>query len=89
MITPENFDQCLDTGQLFIQVMSGRWWAIRRNGKTRRWKRDPAWIEWPVKYGMYGYLTVTPEWIEKDWVRRKDENTAEDLTPMKVEKKND
>lgn len=33
-----------------------RW---RLNGKVRTWKRDANRIEIPVKYGMYGYDTIT------------------------------
>ena len=30
----------------------------RRNGMTRRWKRDTSRFEIPVKYGMYSYGTI-------------------------------
>lgn len=72
MLTVENFDQALDAGEVRVQIMSGRWWAIRRNGKTRRWKRDPNRIEWPVKYGIRGYYTVTPVCLNK-WVKHRTE----------------
>ena len=29
------------------------------NGKPRTWKRDPARIEVPLKYGLYEYFTLT------------------------------
>lgn len=60
-LTVENFDQALDAGEVRVQMLSGRWWAVRRNGKTRRWKRDLNRVEWPLKYGLRGYFTVRPE----------------------------
>lgn len=58
-ITRENVDSLLDRGQIEIQMKSRAWWSIRRNGATKHWKRDPARIYIPFKYGhkFYGYLT--------------------------------
>lgn len=44
------------TGKAMPTVTSELW---RRNGRTRTWKRDPQRVEIPVKFGMYGYSTIT------------------------------
>ena len=40
---------------------------VRRNGKTRTWKRDLNRFEIPVKYGLYQYYTIDntnhAEWV--------------------------
>lgn len=52
MITRENIDELLDAGRIETLMRNGRWWAIRRNGATRKWKRDPSRIRIPIKYGF-------------------------------------
>jgi hypothetical protein len=32
---------------------------VRRNGKTKTWKRSPDRFALPVKYGLYVYDTIT------------------------------
>jgi len=58
----EDVCKALDAGTLFVAMASGRWWRLRRNGKTRTWKTRPD--EWaiPVKYGLKGYTTITQTW---------------------------
>lgn len=34
-------------------------WSVRRNGKTRLWKRDKLRFEIPVKVGFRNYATIT------------------------------
>lgn len=58
-ITRDNFEDLLDRGQMEIAMKSGKWWAIRRNGKTRRWKREPSRIYVPFKCGMKIYGNIT------------------------------
>lgn len=55
-ITRENIDELLDKGMIEVHMNSGKWWAVRRNGKTQRWKTDPQRIRIPFKYGfkLYG-----------------------------------
>lgn len=55
-ITRENIDDLLDKGVIEVHMTHDRWWAVRRNGRTQRWKRDPLRIRIPFKYGfkMYG-----------------------------------
>ena len=54
-VTRANVEQFLDDGLLFAQMKNGRWWQVRRNGKTRTWKRDPDKFVIPIKAGMYAY----------------------------------
>lgn len=34
---------------------------VRRNGKTKTWKRRPNDFSVPVKYGLYGYGYITQD----------------------------
>ena len=58
-ITRANIDTLLDANRLEVAMANGRWWRIRRNGATKRWKRDPARIYIPYKAGMYTYGAIT------------------------------
>lgn len=58
-VTRENVDALLDAGCLQCAMTSGRWWAIRRNGATKKWKRDATRIAIPYKMGLHGYGTIT------------------------------
>lgn len=51
-ITRANIDALLDAGAIEAAMTSGRWWRIRRNGATRRWKRDADRIRVPIKCGF-------------------------------------
>jgi hypothetical protein len=57
-ITRANIDSLLDRGQIEVAMSNGRWWRIRRNGATRRWKRDATRIYIPFKAGMYTYGNI-------------------------------
>jgi hypothetical protein len=39
---------------------------VRRNGKTKTWKRTPEKFQIPVKYGLYEYGYITNENC-KEW----------------------
>jgi hypothetical protein len=54
-ITRANVDELLDRHQIQVHMTSGKWWSIRRNGQTKLWKRDPARIYIPFKYGFKFY----------------------------------
>jgi hypothetical protein len=60
-----DFEQALDQGILEVPVNSGyilrpqRYWRIRRNGKTRTWKRDAERWEIPCKAGLKLCFTVS------------------------------
>jgi hypothetical protein len=57
-ITRDTVDALLDRGQIEVAMSNGKWWRIRRNGATRRWKRDASRIYIPFKMGMYGYGSI-------------------------------
>jgi len=63
-ITRENVDALLDARSIEIAMSNGNWWIIRRNGQTKRWKRDATRICIPFKMGLYGYGTIT----ERDFI---------------------
>ena len=63
-ITRHNVDELLDSGRLEIAMKSGRWWRLRRNGATRRWKTDPERVRVPVKAGLRVYDVIAT--YEKD-----------------------
>lgn len=58
-ITRQNVDAILDAGQLYAAIKNGKWYRLRRNGQTKRWKRDKSRIHVPFKYGLYGYGQIT------------------------------
>lgn len=66
-ITRDNIDSLLDNRGIQAHMSNGRWWVIRRNGVTRRWKRNAKRIAIPYKAGMYTYGLIT----EKDFVPEK------------------
>jgi len=52
VITRKNIDQLLDHGEMEIAMTSGKWWNVRRNGRTQLWKTMPERIRIPIKYGF-------------------------------------
>ena len=53
-----DLDDLLDAGKIYCRMTNGNWWQIRRNGKTRTWKRDAQCIAVPFKMGFRGYGTI-------------------------------
>ena len=51
-ITRKNIDELLDSGNLYVAMKNGRWWRMRRNGKTKTWVRDNNRIRIPFKVGL-------------------------------------
>lgn len=58
-ITRDNVEQLLDSHRLEIAMRSANWWAIRRNGVTKRWVKEPSRIRIPFKFGLKGYGAFT------------------------------
>lgn len=60
----EQIESNLDAGLLKCPMRTSAngysLWQVRRNGKTRRWKRDPMRFEIPVKIGFRQCATITP-----------------------------
>lgn len=62
MNTPLNqtaIEHALDGGFLWARMTSGRYWKLRRNGRTQTWKRDTARFRIPVKCGFRTYGEIT------------------------------
>ena len=72
-ITRDNVEELLDQGLLYALMNTGRWWQIRRNGKTRRWKRSPNRFEIPTKAGLKACGTIDNEGLGKDYFRHVDD----------------
>jgi hypothetical protein len=51
-ITRANVELLLDAGLLQAAMGNGRWWGIRRNGRTQFWKRAPHRFRVPIKAGL-------------------------------------
>jgi hypothetical protein len=52
-MTREEFETALDAHRLWIQEWPNgkcRWYLVRRNGRTRTWKKDAARWEIPIKW---------------------------------------
>lgn len=56
-ITPDTVEALLSRMQ--ARVAKDRWWAVRRNGATKRWKTRPGHFRIPIAIGWrsYGYVT--------------------------------
>jgi hypothetical protein len=50
--TIADIERLLDTGKLEILMRNGNYWQLRRNGATKRWKRDPERFRIPIKFGL-------------------------------------
>lgn len=70
-ITRENVNALLDAGAIETLMTNGRWWRIRRNGRTQTWKRDANRVRIPFKVGLYEYGAITEtDFIDTDTVRQ-------------------
>jgi hypothetical protein len=58
-IDRRDIDRALDDGNLWAAMMDGRYWRLRRNGRTRLWKTQRDRFEIPVKCGIRSYATIT------------------------------
>ena len=59
-MTREEIEKELDKGNLEAKMYkSGKYWKVRRNGRTKLWKTRPNEFSIPVKAGLniYGYIT--------------------------------
>jgi hypothetical protein len=52
-------ESALDAGNLWALMGHGRYWRLRRNGRTQTWKRDPDRFRIPVKCGLKSCGEVT------------------------------
>jgi hypothetical protein len=58
-ITLQSIEGCLASGQLWAHTRNGRYWVLRRNGMTQKWKTRPADYRIPVKAGLKSCGEVT------------------------------
>lgn len=72
VITRDNFESALDSGNLFAAMNSGRWWQMRRNGRTQTWKRDASRIRVPFKVGLKGTGAIDETHFNLDGTLRSD-----------------
>lgn len=56
-----SIEHALQHGCLWVKMSSGRYWRLRRNGCTKRWKRDLQRFRIPVKAGLKAYAAITNE----------------------------
>lgn len=50
----QTVEAMLDRGALCVEMRSGNWWRIRRNGRTQTWKTRPNDFRIPIKFGFKG-----------------------------------
>lgn len=58
---PTTFAECetaLDSGRLYVQAGLGKYYPTRRNGVTKRWKRDATRYRIPIKFGFRGTFAI-------------------------------
>lgn len=59
-ITRDNIDALLDRHAIqYYSPHRGKWYDIRRNGQTKRWKRDASRITVPCKIGFREAFQIT------------------------------
>lgn len=69
-VTIAEIELMLAHGQIFAEMRNGRFWQVRRNGATRRWKREPERFAIPVKAGLRSYATITERNIGEFVIRK-------------------
>lgn len=57
-------EAALDAGKL--QMRRNKWYAIRRNGQTKKWTTRPGQFSIPCKVGFNNYLSITQEDMLKE-----------------------
>lgn len=85
-ITLQYIENSLYNGELWAHMSHGRYWRLRRNGKTQLWKTRPSDYRIPVKGGLKACGEVThsssvallggTNWRHADFVIGDDPNQA-------------
>ena len=57
-MTQQEIETALDSGRLETRWANGKWYAVRRNGATRTWKRDKDRFAIPCKTGFRDCFTI-------------------------------
>lgn len=58
VLSLEQIEENLDSGALCAPTTIGTTWAVKRNGRTRLWKREPLKFEIPVRVGFRSFATI-------------------------------
>jgi len=64
-MTLDELEQALDGGNLWVQATATRYWKVRRNGVTKRWKRDLYRYSIPCKAGFRDTFSLTNETVDR------------------------
>lgn len=51
-MTMQAIEKALDEGRIDVLMSHGKWWQVRRNGKTQTWKTRPGEFRIPIKAGF-------------------------------------
>lgn len=54
-----DIDSFVDAGSVEVEMASGKWWQVRRNGATQTWKSNPGNFRIPVKAGFRTCTAIT------------------------------
>lgn len=68
-VTQSEADKAVDEGRVEIAMRSGKFWKVRRNGKTFVPKKAPDGWHIPVKYGLSGYARIDAAMFANGYVR--------------------
>jgi hypothetical protein len=59
MFTREQLETALDAHNLYAHMGGGRYWRLRRNGRTQTWVHSPERFRIPVKAGLRSTGRIT------------------------------
>jgi len=60
-----DIEHALDNGALYGAAGNGRFWLLRRNGKTQTWKRDKTRFRVPAKMGLKDCCQITNDTLQQ------------------------
>lgn len=65
-MTLSQLEVALDAGKLQMRHMKDKWYAVRRNGQTKKWTTRPGQFSIPCKVGFNCYLSITQDDMAKE-----------------------
>jgi len=60
-MTLAQIEEHLAKGRIEAEMANGRFWRVRRNGRTQLWKTRPNDFRIPVKAGLKAYGNIRPD----------------------------
>lgn len=72
-MTRTEIETALDVGQLEALMTNGKWWRLRRNGRTQTRKSRPGEFRIPTKAGLRNYGEITDLNMNSDGYRIRSE----------------